>query len=137
MKPSNRFPNLGQSNDYGTGPGRIAARNPVSGRGSFDELCVAGEIESLHQWPAGRRAADAGKTLCRLFAVFVKHHDSVSRVTFWGVTAETLAQQLAGQRSHRVSVLFNRDGKPNRHLMPSSKHPSALPLKSPCESGLG
>jgi endo-1,4-beta-xylanase len=53
------------------------------------------------------------KRYADLFAVFVQHHDAVSRVTFWGVTdGDSWLNNwpVKGRTAH--PFLFNRDGKP-------------------------
>jgi endo-1,4-beta-xylanase len=53
------------------------------------------------------------KRYADLFAVFVQHHDTVSRVTFWGVTdGDSWLNNwpVKGRAAH--PLLFNRDGKP-------------------------
>jgi endo-1,4-beta-xylanase len=48
-----------------------------------------------------------------LFAVFVKHHDRVSRVTFWGVTdGDSWLNNWPVKGRTAYPLLFNRDGKP-------------------------
>jgi len=48
-----------------------------------------------------------------LFGVFLKHHDKISRVTFWGVTdGDSWLNNwpVRGRSSH--PLLFGRDGNP-------------------------
>jgi endo-1,4-beta-xylanase len=48
-----------------------------------------------------------------LFALFVKHHDKIARVTFWGVTdGDSWLNNwpVKGRSSH--PLLFGRDGRP-------------------------
>jgi endo-1,4-beta-xylanase len=48
-----------------------------------------------------------------LFAVFVRHHDVVSRVTFWGVTdGDSWLNNWPVKGRTAYPLLFNRDGQP-------------------------
>jgi len=48
-----------------------------------------------------------------LFAVFAKHHDRVSRVTFWGVTdRDSWLNNWPVKNRTAYPLLFNRDGRP-------------------------
>ena len=99
-----------EGDDHRTGHEPAAVADPIPGGGSFDELRVAGEIESLHQRPAGRRAAALAKRYADLFAVFVKHHDVVSRVTFWGVTdGDSWLNNWPVKGRTAYPLLFDRD----------------------------
>jgi endo-1,4-beta-xylanase len=52
-----------------------------------------------------------------LFSVFVKYHDSVSRVTFWGVTdGGSWLNNWPVKGRTAYPLLFNRDGKPKPAL---------------------
>ena len=53
------------------------------------------------------------KRYADLFTVFVKHHDTVSRVTFWGVTdADSWLNNWPVRGRTAYPLLFNRDGRP-------------------------
>ncbi|MGO8838389.1 MAG: endo-1,4-beta-xylanase [Limisphaerales bacterium] len=53
------------------------------------------------------------KRYADLFAVFVKHHDTISRVTFWGVTdADSWLNNWPVKGRTAYPLLFNRDGQP-------------------------
>jgi endo-1,4-beta-xylanase len=55
------------------------------------------------------------KRYADLFAVFVKHHDAVSRVTFWGVTdGDSWLNNWPVKGRTAYPLLFNRDGQPKR-----------------------
>jgi endo-1,4-beta-xylanase len=53
------------------------------------------------------------KRYADLFAVFVQHHDTVSRVTFWGVTdGDSWLNNWPVRGRTAYPLLFNRDGSP-------------------------
>jgi endo-1,4-beta-xylanase len=64
-----------------------------------------------------------------LFAVFAKHHDVVSRVTFWGVTdGDSWLNNWPVKNRTAYPLLFNRDGRPKpafNAVIQTSKLPSA------------
>jgi endo-1,4-beta-xylanase len=63
-----------------------------------------------------------------LFAVFAKHHDVVSRVTFWGVTdGDSWLNNWPVKNRTAYPLLFNRDGRPKpafNAVIQTSKLPS-------------
>jgi endo-1,4-beta-xylanase len=72
---------------------------------------------------------ELAKRYADLFTVFVKHHDSVSRVTFWGVTdGDSWLNGWPVRGRTAYPLLFNRDGKPkpafNAVLQTSRLHPA-------------
>ncbi|MGH7992581.1 MAG: endo-1,4-beta-xylanase, partial [Limisphaerales bacterium] len=50
------------------------------------------------------------KRYADLFGVFVKHHDDISLVTFWGVTDGDSWLNMRGRVNH--PLLFDRAGQP-------------------------
>jgi endo-1,4-beta-xylanase len=57
------------------------------------------------------------KRYADLFSVFVKHHDSVSRVTFWGVTdTDSWLNNWPVKGRMAYPFLFDRNGKPKPAL---------------------
>jgi len=53
------------------------------------------------------------KRYADLFAVFLKHKDVITRVTFWGVTdGDSWKNNFPVQGRKNYPLLFNRDGKP-------------------------
>jgi endo-1,4-beta-xylanase len=69
------------------------------------------------------------KRYADLFAVFVQHHDTVSRVTFWGVTdGDSWLNYWPVKGRTAYPFLFNRDGKPKpafNAVIQTSKLPQA------------
>ena len=66
-----------------------------------------------------------------LFAVFVRHHDVVIRVTFWGVTdGDSWLNNWPVKGRTAYPLLFNRDGQPKPAFNAVLKTAgAALPLK--------
>jgi len=69
------------------------------------------------------------KRYAELFAVFVSHHDVVSRVTFWGVTdGDSWLNNWPVKGRTAYPLLFNRDGNPKpafNAVIQMSKSPQA------------
>ena len=88
----------------------------VVSRGSADLSVKVSERDDLNPYTKGLPDS-VQETLTRryaeLFGVFVKHHDKVARVTFWGVTdGDSWLNNwpVKGRSSH--PLLFGRDGAP-------------------------
>jgi endo-1,4-beta-xylanase len=70
---------------------------------------VAGGNTSSNGWPADVQQALA-KRYADIFAVYLKHHDVIERVTFWGVTDGDSWLNTWGRVNY--PLLFDRKGQP-------------------------
>jgi endo-1,4-beta-xylanase len=62
--------------------------------------------------PAPRQQALADR-YAALFGVFLKHHDAITRVTFWGVTdKDSWLNNFPARGRTNYPLLFDREGKP-------------------------
>ncbi len=88
-----------------TGPGNSADVSATSGGGAGLNPYTAGLPDSVQQALARRYA--------ELFHIFVKYRDSITRITFWGVTdGDSWLNNFPVRGRTIYPLLFDREGRP-------------------------
>lgn len=90
---------------------------PAAVRGPTAETSLnVAQDAKLNPWPNGLPDSVQQQLAQRygeLFRVFMKHHDAISRVTFWGVTdGDSWKNNWPVHGRTDYPLLFNRDGQP-------------------------